>query len=626
MLEDIVFGDEAVDVLKTSKRSARDRVRASSRMFPKSGRMLQGGIRDQQVEIYPAWFAADPKMLEASSIMFEKLQENFSSDTPKFYQMSTKAGNFTQMLTVPGKMPDNAGYPSVVVEPSSPSDKYLFFTRLLIRTVISHSGEDRPYKIQLSGGGVIDPEADPEYKFTVTDRLVRYGGKRWIDMFCDDPRNSLLKYNDAPLINNGMRGQPDKFVQVDGKWTPKPRPIVDWAGYERGLTTVQDKTLDHLGPYFKGRASIRHRKVNGPTAPTTIVLSVMSEDIRQPIFDRFAHTWHHRGAADIESKVKGKFPVCLDIAGMDTHVPVEVFEIYAEEMSAKYGRLSRLISAWATAPTFTGDPRRGGDGTQSVWTSDPFFRDRRLIYNGLSSGVGTNTEIGKFAVVPALLEVASAAGLPVPVADDQMDLFLQGNWPRWICLNLGDDSLLGFDSKQDRQAFLSKLDVNFFDLTEEVPGKFLGFHVYVDDQEAVQRIFPSLISLVVNEICPEYTYRPPWHKGKSRRVRTAPGIGRAARDEVTLDVPFADEVKEIRDRVLYDYLKLTPGHFEMWARAEATYYGLPLGKYSIHDVHAIDDPSRASWDDQVADSPYAAVVKHKLVRPETRRSWINLLK
>lgn len=622
------FGDQARDVLRRSKMNASRAILEFKRFAMGLGYSCSGRHKHSVIDIYPGVRSDDPRYLRATLQIYEEASSKMGSEFPEFLRPDDVVADFSPLLTVPGMIPDQLGYPPVVLNPPTPSQRWLHFYDAIVRVVVANSTEDRPYTIRNSSGGAMLNITNPEEKFQHTDRMVRFHGKRWLDAFCDDPRTCLTKYRDGRIIINYSRAQADRWSWNRGLWQPKERLVVDWDNYVTGGRVPQDKRLDALGGDYVGRSAVRFRNVNGPTFPTTILLSAtIEEDLRGAIFGRYGYTWHHRGRDHIASKAKGKFPVALDISQMDSNVPIEAFTRLEAGAAAKFGNAARLITAWASAVSFTTDPRRDGNGSQSLFTGDPSFRDPRTVYAGLLSGVATNTEIGKFAVSAAILEVAFNAGLTTPKSDEEMDLFLQGRWV-WTLLNLGDDSLILFEDDRSRQKFLKKLETGLFKLAPEVPAKFLGFNVVVDLEGRFLDVYPSLGTFLSNELIAEYTYEDPTTKAphhRSKRARTAPGIGRAARDISIEGIPGGDYVKEIRDRSLRDHLGLTPATFKEWERRELQFYGVPEGGYTLADLHAIEDRTRASWDEAVADSPFAQELDSRKISPETRRLWKQLV-
>lgn len=337
------------------------------------------------------------------------------------------------------------------------------------------------------------------------------------------------KYSASCLYLLGFRRQSsDKGKLSHGVFTAKERYVNDrdyaLTSGRRGRRFPASREIRIRGEVIPDMAAQRCRTVWGAPGWATYPITVLAAQARAHYFEWGSFMWEHRGALDIEAKLRDAVAVeNLDVSQYD-----QSFQPWlVDEWCASWARhlpegTARVFELTFHMPYFVPNPDVNGTGGYVIGNPS---KPNRLQY-GLPSGVAINPDMGKFHVPWAFMCMLD--DLFGDLHDEAaITAFVQGRYPRMAILNCGDDTVMVYRDAETKDAVDEWFSLHgphgkpwYFAMQPEAAGTFLG-HVLVADGERI-RVLPNIFSAYSNWWMAERGVDHPsraqfWHVGWAQR-------------------------------------------------------------------------------------------------------------
>lgn len=413
------------------------------------------------------------------------------------------------------------------------------------------------------------------------------------------------KHNLALAFYVSRRSQPDRINFENGKHVPKVRYANDkvfaLSNGEMGSRFEIDKTIPTLDAAHRdSHFAMRSRNVFAPPVALTYTISVAIAEYIEYFSQEYSFTIKHRGAEDIQEKLKGaKHVIGADVAAHDEKYMRWMLHLFIDKLPFN-DNMKTMIKLTFSAPYYAPPRDRKDDG---YWSADPFDIKSFNHSIGLPSGAGLHSVIAKVWMLTSYLIMAD--DYFHNVLEVGIHSILKGEHAWFKTLNMGDDALILTDNTDFYNHMTSMLNGNGgtakpidgeaearfkksrpspYHIIEKEDGvTFLG-NVITRNDLGEYRVYPNIVSDVVNWWVPE--------RGTQNKSREYWAIGFEYRKLIFAKHPGYSKVKEIEEEEFYRQYKTLPSILARKHRKEPP---VSLLGASQAEIAVATDPSKLQW-------------------------------
>lgn len=498
--------------------------------------------------------------------------------------------NWNTLYSIPGKPMRPQGYPLCSNKSNIPVDgfktqRHEDILRELIRRMIGDKWEPQSgYEIsRKSGSGFPLATFDIEEKISMLHTLA----KEWPFFYklfeADDLRTIAKRFKVVFCYLISRRNQNDKIDIEKGVKDRSSPSVGQAAGFEAGML-ISGREADDIQGFFRTRS----RVVYAGSGALNYFFSALWQPLRDNYLSKFAFTWKHTGAEQLEDKLKGWLPIGVDASQFDQNFPTFVAEVIFDELRAVFqdSIVDVMRTTWFQ-PAFCPSPVEGHP-EQWAFFGHPFDKSTFKLERGLPSGIAYNPDFGKIWGTAYLLMMLDDRYHDV--LEFGVDKILLGQHPAYALLNQGDDALILTKTQETKQQMIDMLNSGeaspYINLEVESPVTFLGWVVTYNG--SIYKVLPNIISMVVNFVANEH---PVGHPLDERGHRKHWGLGVESWFEVFGLCPEYDKVRKILDSVTAEvYGRTLTAIAEPYARLSKEV--LQVSGLSLDEARFLEKPER----------------------------------
>lgn len=325
-------------------------------------------------------------------------------------------------------------------------------------------------------------------------------------------------FKDDYYITLGFRDQPAKQKLIDGEWV---------TSYKQGARFAsKDGNAVYFAPMYDPDDNIGNRVRHVANVPMVVQLPGMTANAF--VFDNLTPKMQMilKHTPDSLQTLVGKTVHATDFSSFDKTILRKSRNRFYDRMyNERNATLAKQIDRYPFAGVYTEhDVSKGDkDGTIPIfYTIDRTKDDLAELFSPLASGTGDTALIGKTIGTANLLRI-----LAILTDTHPSTLIAEGKPNAIDCLaaqslrNSGDDSVvvidpiaefIGEDYKITAQRHVDLLrEQSLFDLSLEVPAKFIGYVFWMDDAVTSKcwAVTHDPTSLFANNVFREHSYSSP---------------------------------------------------------------------------------------------------------------------
>jgi len=395
-----------------------------------------------------------------------------------------------------------------------------------------------------------------------------------------------------------IRLQAEGGSKIDGKYTPKPRPVRLW----NGDTIIADKTSELEAEGILGHWANRVRTVFATSSAIGYILTTLLTPRRKAGLKRFSFALHHTGALDLYQKMVKfgtKQVIGIDVKQMDNNFPAfisdEICDLHDLFYDESVGKMLKLL---CHAPYFSAAPGEGYDGG---WKGNPFDAKSFNLNYGLPSGIPDVSSRGKYWVIFSVIwDIQSLTGniwekdADYKEKKSKIAEVLSGEHWFISMFNTGDDTVLLLNSESVRyeneiKDFLDrKLEIKpqhaLYERDDSV--SYLGLVFMKDSLGKIMVPRPNALTYANKPFCPE--------RSVFDRQRSFWGAGMLERNKYYADMGDTKELMDYEYRRVWAKHMSTPDPIQLAASHAATN---PFPRFSGNQAsfEVLDDPSKLHY-------------------------------
>lgn len=530
--------------------------------YSKAGKAYTRTFRDSPVMCFPNITSWDPKFLDLTTRVSQKLREANQVDIRDdgFFGTNAVSTNFMEINTVAGQLTKPIGYTlvnnEIIRNESNLSngfvkDRHKKIFDEMMRCKYSDYDSDSLAKVsKISSSGFPLFSSEVEYKHQHLEILADNISTILSNFVKGDLESNFKMFGLIACSSQGLRKQYDAFINVNGKWISKPRLYNDidfaFSGGSKGNREPADKSVYIDGILYPEKATTRNRGINVLPSAYNNIGSVVFEGFRSAAEEKYHMTYKHKGKENVKSKID-RYPVAigLDVTQYDNSFPEWLFEEWIEsfQITDEFKEFCRL---GMKSPSFY-----SSDGPKSdpVWTGDPLDKYYYSQFGGLPSGIFFTSMLGKDGFTWATLCMIDDIMSDVL---GNVDSILKHEHAKYAISNMGDDTIIHSCDNVLIERLKHRSEVNAFGMSEyfkvdiEDGFRFLGMVGYKDKAEKINLV-GDLATYFGNMLVPE--------RSLGSKMREFGVYGILERRKVYNDNPSFDICDEIFQKEFLDIFK-----------------------------------------------------------------------